>query len=103
VTVANAGRYDKYVFRFEKDFSAHDVRTLPDVPATDIEFTVLDTGVVLHLVDDERLEVFSSVKDSMRISVLEDEALKGDLKLFHTGRQALMAKGRKLYKFKLQT
>ena len=103
VTVANAGRYDKYVFRFDKDFTAHDVRTLTDVPATDIEFTVLDTGVVLHLSDDDRLEVFSSVKDSMRISVLEDEALQDDLKLFHTGKQALMAKGRKLYKFKLQT
>ena len=103
VTVANAGRYDKFVFRFEKDFSAHDVRTLPDVSATDIEFTVLDTGVVLHLVDDDKLEVFSSVKDRMRISMLEDEALQGDLKLFHTGKQALMAKGRKLYKFKLQT
>ena len=103
VTVATAGRYDKYVFRFAKDFSAHDVRTLPDVSATDIEFTVLDTGVVLHLVDDDRLEVFSTMIDSMRISVLDDEALKGDLKLFHTGKQALMAKGRKLYKFKLQT
>jgi len=62
-----------------------------------------DTGVVLHLSDDDRLEVFSSAKDSMRISVLEDEALQDDLKLFHTGKQALMAKGRKLYKFKLQT
>ena len=103
VIVASAGRYDKYVFRFDKDFSSHDVRTLPDVSTTDIEFTVLDTGVVLHLIDDDRLEVFSSAKDSMRISVHEDEALKDDLKLFHTGKQALMAKGRKLYKFKLQT
>jgi len=56
----------------------------------------------LHLSDDDRLEVFSSAKDSMRISVLEDEALQDDLKLFHTGRQAFLAKGRKLYKFKLQ-
>ena len=101
VVVATAGHYDKYVFRFAKDFSAHDARKLPDVSATDIEFTVLDTGVVLQLIDDDKLEVFSSMKDSMKISVLEDEALKDDLKLFHTGKQALLAKGRKLYKFKL--
>ena len=101
VLVTNAGRYDKFVFRFAKDFGSYDVRIVPDVTTPDIEFTVLDTGVVLHLIDDDKLEIFSSTKDSMKISVVEDEALKDDLKLFHTGRQALMAKGRTLYKFKL--
>jgi hypothetical protein len=76
---------------------------LPDVTNSAIEFTVLDTAVVLHLIDDDKLEIFSSLKDSTRFSVLEDEALKDDLKLFHTGKQALMAKGRQLYKFKLVT
>ena len=99
--VTTAGRYDKYIFRFAKDFGSHDVRRLPDVASTNIEFTVLDTGVVLHLTDDDKLEVFSSVKDSVKLSVIEDRALEDDLKLFHTGTQALMAKGRKLYKFKL--
>jgi hypothetical protein len=88
------------VFRFVKDFGSYDVRVVPDVTTPDVEFTVLDTGVVLHLIDD-KLEIFSSVKESIKISVVEDEALKDDLKLFHTGKQALMAKGRKLYKFKM--
>jgi hypothetical protein len=101
VVVASGGRYDKYVFRFAKDFSSHDVRRLPDVAATDIEFTVLDTGVVLHLTDDDKLELFSNVKDSATLNVVDDKALKDDLKLFHTGAQALLAKGRTLYRFKL--
>jgi hypothetical protein len=101
VLVTNAGQYDKYVFRFVKDFGSYDIRVLPDVTTPDVEFTVLDTGVVLHLIDDDKLEIFSSVKESIKISVVEDEALKDDLKLFHTGKQALMAKGRKLYKFKM--
>jgi hypothetical protein len=89
------------VFRFAKDFAGYDVRQLRDVATSDIEFTVLDTGVVLHLIDDDKLEVFATLKHSTKLSVLEDQALKGDLKLFHTGKQALLAKGRKLYKFKL--
>ncbi|HEU4509243.1 MAG TPA: hypothetical protein VFR78_13435 [Pyrinomonadaceae bacterium] len=101
VVVADKGRYDKLIFRFSKDFAAYDVRRLQDVATTGIEFTVLDTGVVLHLNDDNNLEVFSSTKDSAKLSVLEDEALKENLKLFHTGAQALMAKGRNLYKFGL--
>jgi hypothetical protein len=103
VVVTIAGRYDKFVFRFARDFDSYDVRTLSDVATSDIEFTVLDTGVVLHLVDDEKLEVFASVKDSTKLSLFADDVLKDDLKLFHTGKQALMAKGRKLYKFKLST
>ena len=101
VVVTIAGRYDKFVFRFTKDFDSYDVRKLPDVATSDIEFTVLDTGVVLHLVDDDKLEVFANLKASTRLSVFADDALKDDLKLFHTGKQALIAKGRKLYKFKL--
>jgi hypothetical protein len=99
--VASGGRYDKYVFRFAKDFSSHDARMLADVGATGIEFTVLDTGVVLHLTDDDKLEVFSNVKDSARLNVIEDKVLKHDIKLFHTGTQALMAQGRTLFSFKL--
>ena len=101
VIVTTAGRYDKFVFRFTKDFAGYDVRKLADVATSDIEFTVLDTGVVLHLVDDDKLEVFASAKGSTNISVFADDVLKDDLKLFHTGKQALIAKGRKLYKFKL--
>ena len=101
VVVADKGRYDKLIFRFSRDFAAHDVRRLPDVATTGIEFTVLDTGVVLHLNDDNNLEIFSSAKDSSKLSVVEDQALKENLKLFHTGAQALMAKGRNLYKFSL--
>lgn len=101
VVVATSGRYDKYVFRFAKDFASYDLRRLSDVATTDIEFTVLDTGVVLHLTDDDRLEVFSHTKDSARISLLDDPVLKDELKLFHKGTQALLSKGRKLYKFKL--
>src|SRR6185369_11532822 len=101
VVVTVAGRYDKFVFRFTKDFAGYDVRKLADVATSDIEFTVLDTGVVLHLVDDDKLEVFAIRKDSTNRSMFADVVLKDDLKLFHTGKQALIAKGRKLYKFKL--
>lgn len=101
VIVTTAGRYDKLIFRFAKDFGSHDVRVVKDVATTDLEFTVLDTGVVLHLTDDDKLEVFSNVKDSVTLRLMEDQVLKDNSKLFHAGTQALLAKGRKLYKFKL--
>ena len=99
---ARGGRYDKLVFRFDDDFGAYDSRALPGVPSTDINFTVLDGGVVLHAADEGTLEVFSRFKNSADVKTFQDPSIGGDDRLFHSGRQALIARGRKLYKFTMR-
>jgi hypothetical protein len=103
VVVAIDGRYDKLVYRFSERFSSYEVRLIRDVSTTSIDFTVLDSGVVLHLVEDNKLEVFTYKKGSASIRVVSDQALEDDVRLFHTGTQALLARGNKLYKIKLQS
>ena len=103
VVVTTEGRYDKLIFRFSDDFSGHDCRRLDDIVSTGIEFTVLDNGIVLHLAEDGRLEVFPNVRDSAKIRVIRDQALDEDLRLFHTGTQALIAGGPSLYKIRLKS
>lgn len=102
VVVANGGRYDKFIYRFSERFSNYDVRCINDVETTSIDFTVLDSGIVLHLIDD-RLEVFSSKSGTANVRMINDPALEDDIQLFHIGSQALMARGNKLYKIKLQS
>lgn len=99
---AHAGQYDRLVFRFTEDFSDCDVRLTSDVMLTSINFTVLDSGIVLHLTDEDELEVFSQLKGSNKVKVIHDPALQSDAKLFHTGTQALIARGNKLYKLKMR-
>jgi len=103
VAVTTEGRYDKLIFRFSDDFSGYDCRRLDDIVSTGIEFTVLDNGIVLHLAEDGRLEVFPNVRDSAKIRVIRDQALDEDLRLFHTGTQALIAGGPSLYKIRLKS
>jgi Uncharacterized protein with protein kinase and helix-hairpin-helix DNA-binding domains len=103
VVVTTEGRYDKLIFRFSDDFSGYDCRRLDDIVSTGIEFTVLDSGIVLHLAEDGRLEVFPNVMDSAKIRVIRDQALDEDLRLFHTGTQALIARGPSLYKIRLKS
>jgi hypothetical protein len=103
VVVTTEGRYDKLIFRFSDDFSGYDCRRLDDVVSTGIEFTVLDSGIVLHLAEDGRFEVFQNVRDSAKIRVIRDQALDEDLRLFHTGTQALIAGGPSLYKIRLKS
>jgi hypothetical protein len=102
VVGAKGGRYDKLVFRFADNFADHDSRVVPDVSSTDINFTVLDSGVVLHLTDEGALEVFSRRKDSTDIKTIHDPSIGDDARLFHTGGQALIARGSKLYKFTMR-
>ena len=99
VVGAEGGRYDRLVFRFADDFDGYDSRVVRDVTSTDINFTVLDGGVVLHMADDGTLEVFSRRRGSPDIKTLQDPSVGGDVRLFHTGGQALIARGGKLYKF----
>ena len=66
VVVTTEGGYDKPIFRFSDDFSGYDCRRLDDIVSTGIEFTVLDSGIVLHLAEDGRLEVFPNVRDSAK-------------------------------------
>jgi hypothetical protein len=96
------GLYDRFIFRFDRDFSTYDVRVSNDVSQLDLNFTVLDTGVVLHLVDDNKLEVFSTNKNSTNVRTLQDQLLETEINLFHTGKQALIARGPKLCKISLQ-
>ena len=99
VIAARAGRYQKFIFRFDGDYAAYDVRLIPDLTAPSINFTVLDSGVCLHLNEDEELEIFAARQGASGLKVIADPALRGDCLLFHDGAQALVARGNALFEF----
>lgn len=99
---ARGGRYDRLVFRFADDFGSYDSRVTPDVSTPDINFTVLDTGVVLHLDEEGALELFSRRKGASDVQTFEDPGVGADARLFHIGAQAYVARGPKLYKFTMR-
>ncbi|MBC7931701.1 MAG: hypothetical protein H7Z38_14160 [Rubrivivax sp.] len=102
VVGAKGGQYDKFILRFADDFGDYDSRVVGDVSSTDINFTVLDSGVVLHMADEGTLEVFSRHKGYPDIKTLQDPSVGSDVRLFHTGGQALIARGSKLCKFTMR-
>lgn len=102
VVGAKDGRYDRHVFRFASDFRSHDWRVVPDISPTNLDFIVLDSGVVLHMTDEDTLEVFSRLKNSPGIKTIRDPSIQGDVRLFHRGAQALIARGSRLYKIRMR-
>jgi hypothetical protein len=96
------GKYDKFIIRFGREFSDYDVRIQNDVSSIDINFTVLESSVVLQMLDENKLELFSAHKNSDNVRTIQDPLLDTDIRLFHTGNQALIARGQKLCKISLQ-
>lgn len=103
VVATKAGVYDKLIFRFADDFSSYDVRVIQNVSANDINFTVLDSGVVISVTDEGSLEVFSRFKHSVDVKQITDPAISGDTKLFHVGKQSMIARNNKLFKISMRT
>jgi len=78
------------------------VRIIEDIGSTDINFTVLDTNLVLHLTDESKLEIFSANRSAGSVRVLKDSLLESDVRLFHLGKQALISRDNKIFKINLQ-
>lgn len=102
VIAERRGRYDKLILRFANDFQTYDIRRIPDVHAANINFVALDTGVCLHLTENDELEIFTNKKDDPTLKVLADAMLQGDCRLFKNGAQALFACGNTLHKFAMR-
>ena len=102
VIVARVGRYEKLIFRFDAEYEAYDVRVVPDIAATSLNFVVLAHGVCLHLNDRDELEIFPARMGTAGMKVIADPALGVDCLLLCDGPQALMARGGALSGFAMR-
>ncbi len=96
------GRYDRLVFRFDERHASYDVRQTGDVAAPDINFAVLDSGVVALMNENETLELFAKTPGSATVKQVPDREVGGDCRLFRHGAQTLIARGDRLYKITMR-
>jgi len=102
VIASKKGKYDKFILKFDSNFSSYSVRKVDDISYVGINFTVLENGIVVHINENEEVEIFSNKKDSNTIKVVDSNAISGDMKLFNDGVQVMFSKGKKLYKLKMK-
>lgn len=102
IAARTTGEHDKFLFRFDAGFRSYDVRIQESVQISEINFVVLDTGVVLHMTDTGILECFKAVPGAKDIIEIDDQAIDTDCILMNNGNQAMFARGEKLYKFSMQ-
>jgi hypothetical protein len=102
VVGAKGGRYDRLVLRFDDPHRAYDVRVVEDITPAGLNFVVLDTGVVVCLGEDERLEVFHRAQGKTKINYVEDPVLGGDMVLVRRSGQLAFYRGDRLYRSQMK-
>ena len=93
----SAGRYDRFVLRFDDALATYDCRRTEDVGMAAVNFAVLDTGVVALINEGEALELFPRACGASGLKVARDKAIDGGCRLFSRGAQALFARDDGLY------
>lgn len=102
VVAEHKGKYCRMVFRFDHD-GTYDIRLVPDIAAGYVtNFVTLDSGVVVCLDEDERLELFSKVRGSAGMKVVDDKALSSDMTLGKYAGSPIVFHGKDIFKLKMK-
>jgi len=96
------GKYDKFILKFDDKFSSYSLRKVDDITYCGINFAVLENGIVVHINENEEVEIFSNKKDANKVKVIDNPVISGDMKLFSDGVRVVFAKGKKLYRHKMK-
>lgn len=96
-----SGVYDKFIFRFDDRFQ-YDCKVVNDISGNEINFVVLDNGMVVMISEDGILEMFTNRPASSQWRVIKDPDIHSDMHLCRDGQKVLFFKDNSLYNLKLQ-
>jgi serine/threonine protein kinase len=103
IIIANKnGKYDKFIIKINDSFSEYTIRKVLDINYSGINFTVMNNGIVVHITEEEKIEIFSNDYEYNKITVIEDSIISGDMILNNDGNSILFTKGTKLYRMKVK-
>ena len=102
VVAEKAGKYDRFIFRFDHEFSSYDTRITSDVSVYGPNFIVLDNGMVLNMLDTDELELFTNKKGAASVKTIADPTIDSDCRLMKHGMTAMFAKDNKVFNFRMK-
>lgn len=93
VVTDDAGTRMRYLVRLSTDHATYDVREERDAQTADLNFVVLDTGVLVRITDNDEVELSRRQRGSPDVKLVRDRDIDGDARLFRDGATAVIAKG----------
>jgi hypothetical protein len=101
VTANQNGLINRMVFKFNSDFTQYSVDIENDVDTGEINFTVMDSGIVVMIPHDDELWVFGNNWQKPDIKKISSPVIKSDMKLCNNGIGVMFYQGNKLYSIKM--
>ena len=89
--------YIKYIIRFNDDYSKYDIRVIDDPQVLSTNFVSLDSGACVHIVEDEKVEVFSNVMGSAKVKLIDDDSITTDMQLVKRKGQVAFLRGAEVH------
>lgn len=110
--VADHGRYDRRAFVIDDRgviTSITQCALVKDITPAGLNFVTLDNGIVVHLTEEEKLEVWST-QDAVsyadpaprKVKIVEDKALGNDMRLVKHGGRVAFVRGDKLFSMRMK-
>lgn len=90
-------QFDRFVIRFDAAHQTTDVRVDNNVDTGDINFSVLPNGVVVHIPEDGKVEVFSNDPTSAKTRVIQDPKINSKMRLRTSGHRVVFFTGHELF------
>jgi hypothetical protein len=97
VVATKKGRYDQFVFKFDKRYMSYKCTVEKDVTYAGVNFIALDTGVCAMINDEEDLILFAASPKHDAMKKICSDSVSHDLKLCKKPGKVLGIHGRKVY------
>ena len=95
-------KYDRIILTFDASYNKYKCVIQDDVDFLPVNFTVLDSGVVIQITDDDGIEVFFNSPTKGDLKRIEDPAIDSSMRLCKHGTRVLFFKGNKLHSMKMK-
>jgi len=97
------GSYKKFIYCFDSNFDKYDLCTEENINNLNVNFTVLDNNICVHLNDKDELELFAGrCGQSNQKKVIKDSILGQDMRLVSQGTLCQFVRGDSLYSIKVK-
>jgi len=95
-------KYDRIILTFDVKYDKYRCVIQDDVDFQPVNFTVLDSGVVIQITDDDGIEIFYNTPTKGDLKRVEDPAIDSSMRLTKDGTSVLFFKGNKLHSMKMK-
>jgi hypothetical protein len=92
------GQYDRITLVLDKDYETYHCRIQENIDYQEVNFTVLQQGVTISMIEEGKLEVFSNQYSAKaKVNEFHDDEMTANIKLTHEGSKAMFFQNNQLF------